>query len=175
MADFPRALEALRAPKPEAVRSDVVIGYEAWVKQGGDARQDVVGLLDNIRQARLARLREKHPDSYEYALVRDEEFEERWKYVRRYWVNVLFESFFFGGFIVFAAWPWLRGGSRASWSVHTGLLPLLLFLPCFLGYASFTFTSAGPSGGILYPWVIRVIVWYRSFAVWTSWDISYLP
>lgn len=38
--------------------------------------------------------------------------------------------------------------------MHFLLLPSLLFLPAYLGYSIHTFTSIGPSGGILYPEVM---------------------
>jgi hypothetical protein len=71
---------------------------------------------------------------------------------------------------VFAAWPWLRGAGPARWAVHLGLVPLLFFLPYWLGYAQLTFTSAGPSGGILYP---ELLSHFRGLP-WTGLDTAVL-
>jgi len=31
---------------------------------------------------------------------------------------------------------------------------MLFMLPVYLGYAAYSFTSAGPTGGVLYPWLL---------------------
>ena len=38
-----------------------------------------------------------------------------------------------------------------------GMLPTLFCLPYWLGYAPLTFTSAGPVGGVLYPWLLQTL------------------
>jgi hypothetical protein len=38
--------------------------------------------------------------------------------------------------------------------VHIAALPILFLLPTYLGYATYSFTSAGPSGGVLYPFLL---------------------
>ena len=69
-------------------------------------------------------------------------------------MTVAFEFAVLAGTVVFAAIPWLRKAGRWAWSIHLGALPVLLVLPWFLGYASWTFTSCFPAGGIVYPYVI---------------------
>src|SRR5438876_364621 len=56
--------------------------------------------------------------------------------------------------------------AHSDWSGW--LLPILFFLPYWLGYAQLTFTSAGPSSGVLYPWLL---VWFRGLP-WTSLDTT---
>src|SRR5438067_304339 len=108
------------------------------------------------------------------APVREGTSAERWERVRRYDWSASGEFVYLSALVVFAAWPWLRNGRPLRWAVHLGLVPVLLFLPYWLGYAGFTFTSAGPSGGVLYPWLI---VWFGRLP-WTALDtaiVSRLP
>ena len=62
----------------------------------------------------------------------------------------------------------LATGFDETWEFQrvVGLLPSLLFLPYFLGYVPFTFTSAFPAGGVFYPYIL---VWFRGLP-WTSLD-----
>jgi hypothetical protein len=48
----------------------------------------------------------------------------------------------------------MRDKAWWSWAIHLGLLPILFMVPFYLGYAAFTFSSYGPSGGVLYPWLL---------------------
>jgi len=93
---------------------------------------------------------------------RDEsaEFELRWKRIRRYWLNILFEAGFLNGWLFLVAFPFLRRSSP-DWSraISAGLAFPMLFVPYFLGYCPWTFTSAGPSGGAVYPWMIWGFRW----------------
>lgn len=47
--------------------------------------------------------------------------------------------------------------------MHVACLPLLLFLPAYLGYASFTFSEVGIDGGILYPYLVGSSGYYLSY------------
>ena len=166
--DFPNALERLEAAVSAGkVGPFVAAGYRAWKLHGGQAGDDPEGLFAEIREAGLAHWRGKDEFMVEYVLTNERDFEARWRCVNRYWANIFFEFVYLTGLIVFVAWPWLRRKSARSWAIHLGLAPLLLFLPYFLGYAEFTFTSAGPSGGVLYPWLI---LWFYPFNTWTSLD-----
>jgi hypothetical protein len=86
-----------------------------------------------------------------YLEERQEAFDYRYARTNRYWLNILFESAFLAALILFGLWPWLLSKSSSWWGVHVGALPFLFFLPYYLGYAPFCFTSAGPVGGVLYP------------------------
>ncbi len=123
--------------------------------------------LSLTRDQWLNALRNSRKSIYDSAASEEQAFAERWIRVRRYWMNVVFESAFFGGLTLFALWPWLRRRGSWSWGLHLGSLPVLLMLPYYCGYASWTFTSAGPSGGVLYPWAIW---WFRHFPIWTGAD-----
>jgi hypothetical protein len=83
------------------------------------------------------------------------EFEVRWGRIQRYWLNILFEAVFLNAWLGLVLLPFVRR-SCTEWSriVSVGLGFPLLFVPYFLGYCPWTFTSTGPSGGALYPWMI---------------------
>lgn len=63
---------------------------------------------------------------------------------------------------------WLRNRGRWAWAIHTALVPPLLFLPYHLGYCTWTFSSAGPGGGVVYP---SILSQFRSLP-WTSLDTA---
>jgi hypothetical protein len=150
---FPPVVRRLEGAPPGALAPDVETGARAWL-QADPTRTDASRLLREVWQAELARLRQTDRELYEF--VRDEEdaFSERWERTQHYHRNLAFEFLFLTGVILFAAWPWLRGSGRWAWAVHLGLIPVLFFLPLWLGYAQYTFTSRGPSGGVLYPWLV---------------------
>jgi len=183
LADFPAVVEKLdSAPEGNHIPKHVLAGYKAWSQTPARQQGGAAALLASIREARLDQLRERDADLYELVVAEERAFDDRWEQTTRYWVNVIFEFGFFVGLIVFTVWPWLRWTGRAWWSARVGAFPLLLFLPYFLGYGSYTFTSAGPSGGILYPWVIwwcyRPVPSFLEEDLWTCadpWILEHLP
>jgi hypothetical protein len=153
LALFPAVARRLRDAPPGALFPDVERALPAWLR-AGPGRADARGLLVQLREARLARVRQQDAGLYEYLAAEEDEFGERWGRARRYPLNVLFEFAWLGGLVLFGAWPWLRGSGRLAWATHLALVPPLFFLPYWLGYAQLTFTSRGPSGGVLYPWLL---------------------
>ncbi len=164
--DFPKVVVKLdRQLKEEGPANVVLEGYQAWLAEE-DSGSDAHLLLRKIRDAHHSYLRKNRLSSYRFDIEDEKEFDGRWKFVRRYWLNVLFEFTYLNGLVVFVFWPWLRRQKPWRKCAHIGLLPFLLMLPYHLGYATFTFTSTGPSGGVLYP---LVIVWLRgSYWRWPS-------
>lgn len=131
--------------------------------------------LSLIRDEIIMKLKSKDEKRYQYHISQEKAFSERWVRAQLFWRNIFFEIIFFGCLTLFAFWPWLQNRGWRKTSLHLGLLPFLLFLPYYFGYASWTFTSVGPSGGALYPWVI---VWFRGFPIWThldQWLLNTLP
>jgi hypothetical protein len=92
--------------------------------------------------------------AYQYHLGLEQGFDERWERSKGWHWNVIGEFLYLSGLVLFTAWPWLRSSSPWRWGLHVGLLPALFFLPYWFGYARLTFTSMGPTGGALYPWLI---------------------
>jgi hypothetical protein len=169
VALFPKVVDRLGNAPPGILYPDVEKGFQEWLRTrtGPD---DVAGFLAKLREAELARRRQDGSGLYEYVRSNEEAFSERWERIQRYPWNVRFEFLFLAGLILFMAWPWLRGAGRVGWAVHLGLLPILFFLPYWLGYARSTFTSIGPSGGILYPWLLGMF----GGLPWTSLDTTIL-
>lgn len=168
VADFPRVLELIeRADHSEPLRL-INQAYAVIDGQRAAIEQDPDRFLRLMRDKTLTSLKQRKESTYQYALREEQYFEERWNRMGRFWMNVVFEIAHLAGLTLFAAWPWLRSQSKWRWSIHLALVPLLLFLPFYLGYCQWTFTSVGPSGGALYPWII---VWLRGLAPWTPVDL----
>jgi hypothetical protein len=167
LALFPAVVRKLQGAPPGALDADVEVGLREWLR-ADPGRTDAALLLAKLREARLARLQQTHPELHDYVLAEEDDFGKRWERAGRYAWNLVFEFVFLAGLILFAAWPWLRGGGPTRWAIHLGLLPLLFFLPFWLGYARLTFTSAGPSGGVLYPWLLSP---FRGLG-WTALDTA---
>lgn len=162
---FPKVVEKLRKAPPGVLLPDVEQGFKSW-QRSNPHPNDAAGLLTAIRDAELTRLQKESPGSFEYARMREQAFGERWQRIQRFKWNARFEFLFFEALVLFIAWPWLRGAGHIQWAIHLALLPILLFLPFWLGYSQLTFTSLGPSGGVLYPIVIH---FFRGFP-WTPLD-----
>src|SRR5262249_29883949 len=135
------------------IPSYVRAGFEKWSNRPTDEQTPEL-LFADVRSARREDLRIRNPDLL--ASTRQYELEvvlcclrTRW-----YWATLLFEWLFLSGLVLFAAWPWVRGQGWRGWAIRAGLLPMLFMLPVYLGYATTSYTSAGPSGGILYPWLL---------------------
>lgn len=158
-SDFPEVLSRLNAGEPaESAYLRGVSGYRGWAESEGEKTPE--SLVAALRQARFKEMREEKGDEiWQHALKGEEWFEERWKRTNRFWLNIVFEFTYLSAGVVFVAWPWLRRKDRRSWATHVAMAPLVLFLPYFLGYCQYTMTSAGPSGGALYPWLIVRFRW----------------
>ena len=168
MADFPAVVKSLEAQPQGDPPTVFQKGFAAW-KRSRAAEDDAAGLLNEIRKARLENLKREVPELYE-EVAAEGQFPLRWERARRYWLTCLFEFLFLAGLLVFAAIPWVRGAGRLSWSIHLGLVPVLLFVPFWLGYVPLAFTSAWPSGGVVYP---SLIIHFRG-VLWTGLDTAFI-
>src|SRR5207249_389065 len=110
--------------------------------------------IDDVRQAHLNYAERLSAFSYYYELASDGDFRFRWVRARWYWAAVAFEGLYLGGLVLFFFWPLLRDQGRLAWACRVGALLFLLMLPVYLGYASNAYSSDGPKGGIVYPWLI---------------------
>jgi hypothetical protein len=171
--DFPKAIGILKgSPRTND------FGVTKWARaalKNPSAETNFDQFLSSARDERLNSFKKKDEHLYQYVLNEEKSFEMRWQKIQRFWLNILFECLFFSFVILFAFWPWIRNKGRHAWCFHFSLIPLLLFIPYYLGYCGWTFTSVGPSGGILYPWVI---VWFRDCLFWTpidDWLLSHSP
>jgi len=81
-------------------------------------------------------------------------FKEKWRRIQRYSLNIALELLYLHAWLLMLWTPVFHGKSRIACSMAlTFALPLLL-MPYYLGYVPWTFTSAGPGGGALYPMLI---------------------
>ena len=177
LADFPAVVRALAAgehfDKERPLLGMVVDeGYRAWLIANPE-RDDAHALLGSIREAWLDYFRrlDRSRPGFDYSAYRshieaEADFDDRWARAKLWPANVVGEFVYLSSLIVFTAWPWLRNGRPWKWGFHLGLLPILLLLPYWLGYASLTFTSADRPGGALYPELIRP---FRGLP-WTGFD-----
>src|SRR5439155_25141751 len=101
------------------------------------------GFLTRIHEAHLDRVHKENIDLFQFVSESERAFEERWRRIQRYHLNVIFEFLYLSALVLVIAWPWLRAAGPKRWALHCGLLPVLFFLPLWTGYAQLTFTSAG--------------------------------
>lgn len=141
-ADFPKVMRQL---DPSTLPAEC----QEWLRTADPGTVSADAFLAALRRARLNESEYREDDLAEERSVR-----HRWSRSKRYWLNIVFEFIHLSALVLFIAWPWLH---RRPWwrqAVHLGLLPPLLFLPFFLGYCRLAATSAGPVGGVLYPFLI---------------------
>jgi hypothetical protein len=172
-ADLPAVANVLDKRGEEEWPQDVKQGFLAW-KHIAPPDNDVPHLLAEMRNVRLERLYREDRSRYEWYLDDEAKFEQRWERSQRFWLTVLFEFAWITGVIIFTAYPWLKRLGRLAWSVHLGLLPVLLMLPYYLGYAPFALKYIFPNGGVLYP---DFIMWANGLP-WTQRDttlMTYVP
>lgn len=158
VADFDRVVKLLQSP-PSGVeyRERVRAGYRKWNERPDNSAKGPTYLLSDLRRAREAELGVKDPSLVGYHYQKETQIEERHIRSRWYWSAIAFEWLFLSGLVLFAAWPALKGLGWKRWAIHLGLSPLLFMLPAFLGYATYSFTSAGPTGGIVYPFLLEAL------------------
>jgi hypothetical protein len=175
MADWPAVSAELEAAVKKGVDTPVVRGFKKWQARGPGDPPDIKRLLADVEQEWFAL--DAARDDIAMCVYRtrlEEDFLRRWHRSRWYWATVVFEWGFLTLCAWVAVWPLRRNLSPLSWGLVYALLPLLFLTPVYLGYATFTFTSAGPSGGILYP---RLLVYFYRWSM-NALDrtvLSYVP
>jgi hypothetical protein len=141
-------------PEEDRIR-DAQWGVAEWDCLNLEGPAEVRQLVQAIQAARLQRWKTDHPDEfpalYNYRQMSEFQCNQRYQRSRWYWATVAFEGFYLCGLVLFALWPLLRNQGRLAWALHLGALPFLVMLPLYLGYAVASYSSAGPSGGVLYP------------------------
>ncbi len=129
-------------------------GFRNWEKTDPQ-RADVHLLLLHLRQARLDWWMRKDPKLVYIEIGRDVELGIALQRMHQFPLVQLAEWGYLSALVLFAAWPWLRNRGRWSGAVHAALLPPLLLLPYWLGYCTWTYCSAGPGGGVVYPSILE--------------------
>lgn len=172
--DLPAALAQLQRFPDDSIPARKIArdAYTAWKSNGTEGDPDPRDFLATLEAADDAWRRAKGLECYGYHQDLRRDFDERWARAKRYWLTVAFEAAFLNGLLGFAAYAILRKRSPLRIAVLWGLLPLLFFAPYFLGYATWTFISRGPSGGVLYPWLITPFNFMGNFHA--PWDLKIL-
>jgi len=130
------------------------IGFRNWWDNRANDDYDLETLIENIHLARYDQLTRSSPNRVFYRMLHLYDIEQRVQKAKAYWATFLFEFIYLSYLIWFPFWPWFK--RKPLWQCAQRLvwLPVLFMLPAYLGYAIFSFTSVGPSGGILYPWLL---------------------
>ncbi|MFI5378949.1 MAG: hypothetical protein ACHRHE_06620 [Tepidisphaerales bacterium] len=149
---FERVFQMLQS-KREDLPQRVKDGLEHWHANPGAG---MTKLLEDIKKAQLDRYECEDANMYAFVLRERQAFEERLRRAKWYWASILFEWCLLSGLGLLVIWPMIRPIRPWRLALHLGLAPILFFLPVYLGYATFTFTSAGPGGGIVYPWLVAL-------------------
>ena len=153
MARFDEVSADLNRTLKQGDDSPFVQGYAAWREKQPDSH-DVGSLVASIKVKLNERRAARGIDSLAFAVSQEQQFWQRWPRAKWYWANFVFEWTFLTGLALWTVWPGIRRRGPSVWAAHAAALPFLFWLPAFLGYASWSFTSAGPSGGIVYPYLL---------------------
>jgi hypothetical protein len=154
IADFPRVIGRVRETEYPSNGLGRICWTIAALEHDPSAADDPDKFLAAIREQMLNAAKERDERIHRFFLDQERTFSNWWMQIRDYWMNFVFESVFFAGLTLFALQPWLRKRGAVQFAVHLAFVPLLLFVPFYLGYCGWCFTSIGPRGGILYPWVL---------------------
>lgn len=153
MAQFDRVVAELEQKRQNGDESAVVRDYAEWRMQN-PASRDITKLIEFTRNKFNERSAARGIKSLAYAVAQEQQFWQRLQRAKWYWANFVFEWLFLTGLALWVVWPGIRRRGPWIWAAHAMALPFLFWLPAFLGYASWSFTSAGPSGGIVYPYLL---------------------
>lgn len=174
LADLPLIVAALEKSAVSDKESFATQGYLKW-RDDPKLPRTAYALHTCIQDERLRSRMKRDPKSAYYLAASEFGFWRRWNRIPYYWANCAFEWISLTGLALFLVWPCLRKLPRWRSVLHVALTPLLFFTPAYLGYASFSLTSAGPSGGILYPFLLILFGRWGFVTPWDRWILSRLP
>ncbi len=151
-ADFPRVDAYLKKfdtdKMGEGWLGEALLRYRSGPE--GDQGQ-IINFLYDFECAKDEWWMDENPERYAHELFYRAGFEGRRAKLRWSWASFPFEWCYLTGLILLATWPLIRGYRPLGWALCWAPLPLAFLFPVYLGYATGTFSSAGPNGGILYP------------------------
>ena len=154
VADWSNVLLALeKKAETDDPNFYVVAGYQNWKSASLGETNNIESLIDSINEAKETWQKSKGADFCEYTCSQKKSLARRLQKTKWYWANIVFEFAWLSGLVWLAFSPLIWKKPPIQWAIHFGFLPILFMLPVYLGYAIFSFTSIGPSGGILYPWL----------------------
>lgn len=150
---WPEVVRRLEAADPKSWQAE---GYRHWLELDPNRKR----WSDLAMSLRATFLKEKaNKRLFSFSLQTDSAMQ--WGFlldrISLYPLLQFGEWVYLSGVVVFAAWPWLRNLGRWRWGIHFALLPWLLMLPYYLGYCSWTFSPEMPSGGVVYPRILKLV------------------
>ena len=172
-ADFDAIVSALEQKVRSGENTLVLKAYVQWRDDKSKPR-DGPSLVEHIKREINRKVSKEGIDLLAYRVANEQQFWQRWQRADWYWASIVFEWAFFTGLAVFCLWPAIQNRSPLRWAIHVALLPFLFLLPVYLGYATYSFTSAGPSGGILYPFFL-MFCRHGSSTVADRWVLRRIP
>jgi hypothetical protein len=140
-------------------------GFRGWEKADPEHANPRL-FLQHLRASRLNWWIKNHPERLNRPTERDYDLAIASQRMSLFPLMQIAEWAYFSALILFVAWPWLRNRGRWAWAIHVALLPPLLMLPYYLGYCMWNYTSAGPCGGVVYPFILDL---FRPLP-WTTLD-----
>jgi hypothetical protein len=148
-----RELDDERARRPAVTLGATAVAV--GTQPGGQPWAALVSLAEAEHRLRVFK-----PPSSPYSAYRSHQDAEKatalwWERAKyRPW-HVVVEFCYLFALVLVGVRPWLFGLSPWRWGLHLGLLPVLFFLPYWLGYAYWSDSQLGLSGGVLYPVLIE--------------------
>ncbi len=156
MPYFDKVVELLRKDHEQGKDTPFVRGYSKWCELHFQQR-DAAALVQSINSEWQEKYAAQGSGVLAVHLMGEELFWRRWRQSSWYWACVVFEWTLFTGLAWFAMSPILRRRSPLWLAFHAALVPTLFMFPTYLGYATAAFTTAGPRGGVLYPFLLRFV------------------
>jgi hypothetical protein len=129
-------------------------GFRNW-NRADPKGSNALLLLHYLRAARSHWANENRSEDILMRTEPDFDIGVAWQRMEQFPLVQVMEWGYLSFVILFAAWPWLRNSSRWRWAIHAALIPPLLMFPYFLGYCAWNYTSAGPGGGVVYPYILN--------------------
>ena len=172
LAEFDAVVASLDQAVQRGEDSPFLDGYKNW--HNNNRPRTSQALLEDIKRTYNLELSEVNSGLLEYRATLEQKFWLRWHGADRYWTNGVFEWTFLTGLAFFTIWPVVFNRSALRRALHVAFLPVLFLLPSYLGYATYSFTSAGPSGGILYPFLL-ISFPFRSGNAVDNWILERTP
>lgn len=152
---LPYVSEQIETNSPTDLQSWVLNGHARW--RDGTRTRETRNLVRSLREKRDQYWARRDASVFAFRIESRYELWNRWHSSKWYWATVVFDWAFLSGWVLFLLWPGIFGLKSWRWCLHLGLALPLFVLPVYLGYASYTFTSAGPTGGVLYPYLLLLL------------------
>jgi hypothetical protein len=175
VADAERLLAAAETQlRPRAAAGDTMDdgaeAYRRWQAVPGPVGRTVERYFTLVRAAQLDRIRSANPAAAASHLGDERDAKEMIAKTHRYWATVSFDAAWLVLVLACALLPFWRHPTLLRFASTWTLLPLLFHAPHFLGFASFARPPWGPTGGVLYPWLL-----FLSGGTWLKpWEVTFL-